>query len=150
MTVKNNNAAVLVFAFIGFLIGFKEWKVKYLILRIGNSQDIGISITGKSSWLVKPSIVFNLVLVCVRPPRFQSNWLDWFYFNWLVVGLQKQVNYLLDSDGSIGWLKLVVKLFDCCDWLQFLVFESHVKTAANFATCQRSVSMWRNAKWVVF
>lgn len=49
MTVKNNNAAVLVFAFVGFLIGFKKWKVKYLTLRIGNSQDIGISITGKSS-----------------------------------------------------------------------------------------------------
>ena len=115
MTVKNNNAAVLVFAFVGFLIGFKKWKVKYLILRIGNNQDIGISITGKSSWLVKPSIVFNLVLVCVRPPRFQSNWLDWFYFNWLVVGLQKQVNYLLDSDGSIGWLKLVQSNLDYPD-----------------------------------
>lgn len=29
MTVKNNNAAVLVFAFVGFLIGFKKWKVKF-------------------------------------------------------------------------------------------------------------------------
>ena len=49
MIVKNNNAAVLVFAFVGFLIGFKKWKVKCLTLQIGNSQDIGIGITCKSS-----------------------------------------------------------------------------------------------------
>ena len=47
MTVKNNNAAILVFAFVGFLISSKKWKVKYLTLQIQgrNQGGPGVPVT---------------------------------------------------------------------------------------------------------
>ena len=39
-----------------------------------NKQGIGVGLTGKSNRPLKPSVA--LVLVCVMPTHFQSNWYD--------------------------------------------------------------------------
>ena len=69
--VERNHAIGLVLASVGFLISSAKNGQELLYQIETRKALLFVSLTSKSSWLVKSSVV--LVLVCVMPSRFQSN-----------------------------------------------------------------------------
>ena len=103
-TVESNQAISLVLVLVGFLVGPE--KLWVITLPIGNKQVIGVGLTSKWSWLMKPTEM--LLLVYVTPSRFQSNWLVWFYFCSSLVRENVHITPWIPS--VCGWLKMVVSL----------------------------------------
>ena len=78
--------------------------------QIRGNQGIVVGFTSKSNGQVTSIVV--LVLVCVQPSRFQSNWCDWCYFapHWFVKISKLFCDYLRNSSG-FGFVTAIWKLF---------------------------------------
>lgn len=107
ITVHSNHAIALILVKLVSSLALKGMVI--ITQQIRGNQGIAVGFTSKSNRQVTSSVV--LVLVCVQPSRFQSNWCDWCYFaqHWFVKISKLLCDYLCNCFG-FGFVTAIWKL----------------------------------------